>query len=177
MSQAFVGEIRMLPYTFPPMGWAWCNGQQMSIQTSAALYAVIGFIFGGDQRNYFNLPNLQGLTPMHAGSGSGLTPRAFASTGGAAVASITLSQMPNHTHTISGDNKSGTQGTPSSAVYPAKDQSNPHYKLAPSPATMVAMGVGALAAAAGGAQSHNNVQSYQVVNHCICLEGVFPMRN
>lgn len=176
MSQAFVGEIRMLPYTFAPMGWAWCNGQLLNVQTNMALNAVIGFVFGGDGRTNFNLPNLQGLTPMHAGSGAGLTPRTFASTGGAAVASVSFGQMPNHTHTINGDDVPGNQGVPSSTTYTSRDKFNARYKTTPNPATMVAMGGGTLAVAGGG-QSHNNVQAYQVVNHCICLEGIFPTRN
>lgn len=176
MSQAFVGEIRMLPYTFAPMGWAWCNGQQLNVQSNQALYAVIGYVFGGDRSTVFNLPNLQGLTPMHAGAGAGLTPRAFASTGGATVASLNMNQMPNHTHTVNGDNVQGNQGTPSGTVYPSQDNFNAHYKTTPDPTKIVAMGGNALALAGGG-QSHNNVQAYQVVNHCICLEGVFPMRN
>lgn len=175
MSQAFCGEIRLLPYTYAPTGWAWCNGQSMNVQSNQMLFAIIGNAFGGNGQTTFSLPNLQGVTPIHYGSGTGLTPRSFASTDGVITAPVSLAQIPNHTHTLNGADVVGTQGTPSSTTYPSRDKVNKRFVTAPAVPDIV-MGQNALASVGGG-QEHNNVQPYQVVNHCICIYGVYPSRN
>ncbi len=177
MSQAYIGEIRMLPYTFVPVGWALCDGATLSVQAQTALFAVIGNVFGGDGKTTFQLPNLIGRTPMHCGAGQGLTPRTFAATGGDATVTLGLSQIPSHTHTLSGDDIAGTLGAPAGNTYASRDQKNKRFEANPLPANMVAMGANALAPAAGQGQAHSNLQPYQAVKHFICLEGVFPARN
>lgn len=176
MSQAFFGEIRLLPYTYAPRDWAWCNGQTMYVQQNTALFAVIGNAFGGNGQTTYLLPNLQGVTPMHSGTGPGLTTRNFASTGGDTTVPLNLTQIPGHTHTLYGDDVVGTQGTPSATVYPSRDKANKRFEPNPVSSNMVTMGSNALAPA-GGSQPHSNVQPSLVVNHCICIQGMFPSRN
>ena len=76
MSDAFIGEIRLLPYTFAPIDWAYCDGQELYISQNQALYAIIANTFGGDARlGTVGLPNLKGRTAMGAAQGPGLSPR------------------------------------------------------------------------------------------------------
>lgn len=173
MSQAFTGEIRLLPYTFAPLDWAWCNGQLLSVNQYAALYSILGKTFGGDGVINFGLPNLQARTPMGAGNGSGLTPRAWSATGGNGTASLSVNQLPAHTHILNGDNVPGTQGAPSAQAYQSQDAQNKRYEPNPVASNMVQMGVQSLASSGGG-QPHENRQPWLAINHCICLNGQYP---
>lgn len=73
----YVGEIAMFAGNFAPNGWAFCNGQLLSIASNNALFALIGTYYGGDGVTTFALPDLRGRVPMHHGTGPGLTPRSI----------------------------------------------------------------------------------------------------
>src|SRR6266851_2308516 len=93
MSQPFVGEIRMFGGSFAPAGWAFCSGQLMPISENETLFNLIGTTYGGDGQATFGLPDLQGRIPLHQGNGFTL-----AETGGAEEITLTVSQIPSHTH-------------------------------------------------------------------------------
>ena len=69
MAQPFVGEIRMFAGNFPPVGWMFCDGNQMPISENEVLFQLIGTTYGGDGEETFNLPNLQSRIPLHQGTG------------------------------------------------------------------------------------------------------------
>ena len=69
MSQPFLSEIKMMSFSFPPKGWAFCNGQLMPINQNQALFSLLGTTYGGNGQTTFGLPNLQGKVPIHMGSG------------------------------------------------------------------------------------------------------------
>jgi microcystin-dependent protein len=69
----YIGEIKMVPFTDAPDGWASCNGQKLSITENMPLYAIIGNTYGGDNKTYFNLPDMRGRAPVCAGGGIGLS--------------------------------------------------------------------------------------------------------
>ena len=96
----YVGEIRLFAGSYAPSGWAFCDGQELSVMQNQLLFAVIGNTFGGDGRTTYKLPDLRGRVPIHQGTGPGLTPRAFASSDGEANVTLTSGQIPNHTHSI-----------------------------------------------------------------------------
>jgi hypothetical protein len=73
MANPFVAEIRMFADNFASTGWALCNGQLMPISQNTALFSLLGTTYGGDGKNNFALPNLQGSAPMHPGQGPGLS--------------------------------------------------------------------------------------------------------
>ena len=64
MANPFVAEIRMFAGNFAPRGWAFCNGQILSIAANTALFSLLGTQFGGNGTSNFALPNLQGNVPM-----------------------------------------------------------------------------------------------------------------
>jgi microcystin-dependent protein len=74
-SEPFLGEISMFGGNFAPRGWAFCNGQLLPISTNTALFSLLGTIYGGDGRTTFALPDLRGRSPIHFGTGPGLSPR------------------------------------------------------------------------------------------------------
>lgn len=104
MSEPFQGEIKLLPYTFAPRSYAYCNGQIFPIAQNQALYSLLGTQFGGNGRTDFALPDLQGRAPIGAGQGPGLTPRIQGNRGGYEQIPLTIQDMPEHNHTLHAEN-------------------------------------------------------------------------
>ncbi len=184
MSASFIGEIKMLPYAFSPMDWAYCNGELQSIGQNPALFAIIGTIYGGDGRTTMRLPDLQGRSPLHVGgaqdSGPGLSPYRLGEHYGTPTVTLTTSTMPSHDH----GKVQAAFGTFVNSTDVADEttylgpQINPKasaFKTPPmeTPVQMAEEVVGV----AGGSEAHNNLQPYLVVPFCICLSGIFPTRN
>src|SRR5580692_10620610 len=98
MSTPFLSEIKIVSFNFPPKGWTFCNGQLLPINQNQALFAILGTTYGGDGRVNFGLPNLQGRMPVHVGDGIVL-----GELGGETAHTVTISELPGHTHVPSGD--------------------------------------------------------------------------
>src|SRR5687767_902418 len=94
MAEPFLSEIRIMSFVFAPKGWALCNGQLLPINQNQALFSLLGTNFGGDGRVNFALPDQRGRTPIHVGSGHTLGEK-----GGEQAHTITISELPTHTHT------------------------------------------------------------------------------
>lgn len=120
--EAFVGTILPWPGTFAPVGWAFCNGQTLTIQSNAALFAIIGTIYGGDAVNNFKLPDLRGRTLIGANAVAPLTPHAPGVFGGNEInavingttngtATLTIDNLPAHTHTATATLNGATAST------------------------------------------------------------------
>ena len=171
MSEPFIGEIRPFGFNFAPRGWAQCNGQLLSIAQNSALFAILGTTYGGDGKTTFALPNLQNLVPMGSGQGPGLTGRILGQTGGAETVTLTIQQIPPHTHPANCNAGNGNQLAPAGNFW-AQDAGGSQEYGDTGPSQMAAGTVGN----AGGDQAHANLQPYQVVNYCIALQGIFPSR-
>ena len=171
MSDPFIGEIRLMAFTFTPMGWALCNGAVLPIAQYSALYAVIGNAYGGDGRTTFALPNLQGRVPIDWGTGPSLTPRAIGESGGEQT--VTLRDLPTHTHPALGASGTGP-ASPTGATWGAQaGRSAPPTYFNGSPTVpMNNLILGSI----GGGAPHNNMQPYLAMNFAIALEGIFPSR-
>ena len=81
-SEPFIAEIMMFAGNFAPRGWAFCDGQLLSISSNPALFSLVGTTYGGDGRTTFGLPDLRGRTAVHPGTGPGLTQRSLGEKGG-----------------------------------------------------------------------------------------------
>lgn len=167
MSEPFLGELRPFAFNFPPRGWAYCNGQLLSIAQNTALFSLLGTMYGGDGRVNFALPNLQGRTPVHAGSII-----IQGEQGGEENHTLIISEMPNHVHTVRASGSPANTGTPSNAALLATAQAD----IYASPDALTPMHPGSVSNA-GGNQPHNNMQPYLVLNFCIAIQGIFPSRN
>ena len=58
MDTPFIGSVALVAFNFAPVGWAFCNGQLLSINQNTALFSLLGTTYGGDGTTNFALPNL-----------------------------------------------------------------------------------------------------------------------
>ena len=164
MAQPYVGEIRMFAGNFAPAGWMFCEGQLLPISENETLFQLIGTTYGGDGESTFALPDLRGRIPVHQGNGFIL-----AETGGAEEITLTVNQIPAHSHPWLASSGAGTSQDPGNLVLGAT-QAASYFNLADNLATMSPLSVGPV----GGSQPHTNFQPYLCVNFIISLFGLFP---
>ena len=172
MAEPFLGELRLMPYHFAPKGWAFCEGQLLSIAQNTALFSLLGTYYGGNGTTNFALPDLRDRSVVGVGSAPGLTPYDIGETMGTPAVTLLQTNTPAHIHPLGVSHSAGTQASPVGA-YPAvaptgvgyldgnnNNQSNPN---AVNPA--------------GGSQPHENRQPYLTLAYAIALVGIFPSRN
>jgi microcystin-dependent protein len=167
MAQPYVGEIRMFAGNFAPAGWMFCEGQLLPISENETLFQLLGTTYGGDGQSTFALPDLRGRIPIHQGNGFIL-----AETGGAEEITLTIQQIPAHSHPMLATSNQAATTAPSDTSLPAiaaLSTITPYGADAPkgnlSPST-----VGTV----GGSQPHTNFQPYLCVDFIISLFGIFP---
>ena len=174
MADPYVAEIRMFAGNFPPTGWAFCDGQLLSIAQNTALFSLLGTTYGGDGRTNFALPDLRGSAPLMAGQGVGLTLRDLGESGGETTVTLGLAQLASHTHGVAASDAAGGV-TPANNVWSKPGQRGING-YATDPGTQPALSAAALAPSGNG-QPHNNLMPYLVVSFIIALVGVFPPRS
>lgn len=170
MPEPFVGEIRMFAGNFAPNGWMFCEGQTLPISENEVLFQLIGTTYGGDGEETFNLPNLASRVPIHMGTGPDGTTYQLGEMAGTEQETLTVQQIPNHTHVLTVSTAAGGSNAPASDKVLAASPSvqiyivdSPDNQLAPSAVTP-----------AGGSQPHENTQPFLCINFIISLFGVFP---
>jgi microcystin-dependent protein len=169
MADPFVAEIRIFPFNFAPMGWAWCDGQHLPLSQNTALFSLLGTTYGGDGKSTFALPDLQGRAPMHPGQGPGLSLHDLGETGGSDTVTLLESEIPSHNHSVSMSVRPSDNLNPEGL---ALGTGNAVYSAPGSPGPMAAETLGPT----GGDQPHNNMQPYLTFYFCIALQGIFPPR-
>lgn len=159
--EAFLGEIRMFAGNFAPRGWAFCDGQIVSIQQNPALFSLLGTMYGGDGRSTFALPDLRSRVPVHAGQGAGLSNIQQGEKGGTESYTLTTAQLPSHNHGTKLGFASNGEGRGTISVATGEQ-----VHLQPQEGQT-----------AGSGQPINNMQPYLGVRYIICMEGLYPSRN
>jgi microcystin-dependent protein len=197
--EPMLGEVRIFAGNFAPRGWAFCEGQILPISQNSALFSLIGCTYGGDCRTSFALPDLRGRVAMSAGNGPGLSSRAWGAKGGSQTETLTVSQMPSHSHSTTNTTNAdqhvllstakAVNETPLAGDVPAAAQfgnglgATPVKAFGPPTAGNTVNGqilsgnAGLTISNNGGSQSHNNMQPYLVLRYIIALQGYFPSRN
>lgn len=168
MAQPYIGEIRMFAGTFAPLGWLFCNGQQLPISENETLYQLIGTMYGGDGQSTFNLPDLQSRVPLHFGNGPDNINYPQTQMAGTEEVTLTVQQIPNHTHPWLSSNANGNSKQPVGGV-PAITQGD-LYTTSISPIAMFPQSITPV----GGSQPHENNQPFLCINYIISLFGLFP---
>jgi microcystin-dependent protein len=171
MGEPFVGEIRMVGFNFPPVGWAFCDGQLLPISENDVLFTLIGTTYGGDGQTTFALPDLQGRMPIHQGQGPGTSNYTIGEKAGVETVTLTTNQIPAHTHPPLAQTQAGNQPSPQNNVWASSslNQFQP-------PSANTAMNT-QLISATGGSQPHDNMMPFLTISFIISLFGVFPSQS
>jgi microcystin-dependent protein len=164
MGTPYLGEIKIMSFGFAPQSWAMCNGQFLPINQNQALFSLLGTMYGGNGQTTFALPDLRGQVPIHFGKNT------LGSKGGEPAHTLSISEMPQHTHFLSGASDNADQPTvPNNLLGSAAGLYGPPNNLTTLiPATVTNV---------GGSQAHENRQPFLTLNFCIALQGIFPSRN
>lgn len=181
--EGMIGEIKMFGGNFAPRDWALCEGQLLAISTNTALFSILGTTYGGDGRTTFALPDMRGRVPLAPGTGPGLSQRRLGHKDGAETNSLTVEQLPEHTHLAKGSMRpKASNDEPDEADptrnFPASmnlDVNTGYSKVANTKMgrSSVKIRVGSV----GENQAVNNMQPWQCINFIICLQGIFPSRS
>jgi microcystin-dependent protein len=163
MAEPFLSEIRIMSFNFAPKGWALCNGQLLPINQNQALFSLLGTMYGGNGQTTFALPDLQGRTPTSFGSGLTLAEK-----GGEQAHTVSLQELPTHTHTAQGTSTNGTLIIPTGNLFAG---STP--QLYTTPSNLSALN-NLTISNVGGSQAHQNMQPFLALTFCIALQGIFP---
>jgi microcystin-dependent protein len=172
VSDPFLAEIRIFPFQFAPTGWAKCDGQLLPIAQHTALFSLLGTTYGGNGTTNFALPNLQGRTPLSAGAGPGLTPRALGEWVGDQTVTLLQSEIPTHGHQLMASKDAAEANDAYGTRVLARTVNGGMFQTAP----VNAMLGGAALAPVGGDVPHENRQPYLTLNFCIAMQGIFPPR-
>lgn len=164
MAQPYVGEIRMFAGNFAPAGWMFCEGQLIPISENETLFNLIGTTYGGDGQETFALPDCRGRLPIHQGNGFVL-----AETGGVEAVTLTVAQIPAHTHPLLGSTAFANENSPAASVL-AQPTSVQAYNTQTASVALKPTSI----AGVGGSQPHTNMQPYLCVSFIISLYGIFP---
>lgn len=169
MGQPFVGEIRMFGGSFAPAGWAMCQGQTMPISQNETLFNLIGTTYGGDGQSTFDLPNLSGRVPVHAGTNAGVTFQ-IGEAAGVEQVTLTTQQIPQHNHAFIASSSNATDAACGPNVIPGNSTQVKIYTISPPSALMNATSLQPI----GGSQPHENMMPFLVITFIISLFGIFP---
>lgn len=190
MAESLIGEIQVYGFNFAPYGWNFCRGQLIAIQSNTALFSLLGTYYGGDGRVTFALPDLQSRVAIGQGQGPGLSPYYIGEMAGVENTTMTIIDMPAHTHSVVGagspkvSSQDGTQPGPDgtnrtlgaftdatlSATNNAYNSSTPNVALNTGSPLRATIGI------SGSGMPFNTMQPTLGLNYSISMYGVFPQR-
>lgn len=169
--EPYLGEIRIFGGNYAPQGWAFCNGQLLSISGNEALYTLLGTTYGGDGQTTFALPDLRGRLPLHLGQSSSGQNYLRGARGGAEQVTLNEAQLPAHTHQAKGS-ATGSVGSPKDACWAASSAVSAYSTVTPT------IKMAALAVTSTGAnQPHDNLMPSLGLSFIIALQGIYPTPN
>jgi microcystin-dependent protein len=171
MSDPYIGEIQMFGFDFPPRDWAFCAGGELSISQNAALFSLIGTIYGGDGRNIFSLPDLRGRMPVHPGNL--FYASQLGQMNGDETITLTIGDMPTHTHQLIATSDPGDWIKPIADGMLAQSTEDAYIQIDNKLSAMHASSI----SDNGASQPHNNMQPCMALNFCIALQGTYPSRD
>jgi microcystin-dependent protein len=179
MSEPFLGQIMLVGFNFAPQGWAFCNGQLLSISQNTALFSLLGTTYGGNGTTTFALPDLRGRAALGFGQGPGLSNYDLGQSTGSETVTLTVGQIAAHNHLVAANAAAASVPSPSGADLAQTFDSGPKkafntYSTPPmtAPVTLDP----ATVQPSGGSRPHENIQPVLALNYIIALQGIFPSR-
>ncbi|GAB3829256.1 phage tail protein [Hymenobacter jeollabukensis] len=175
----FVGEIRLMPYSFTTRGWLPCDGRLLPIQSNTALFSLLGTRYGGNGQTTFALPDLRGRAVVGMGQGAGLSPYIQGEVTGTENVTLKPLELAMHSHSVTAsvpaNSARGTASSPQSDFYAATAPQAEQYGTAPNNGNMANL-LSGTTAAVGGNQPHENRMPFLALAYFIAAQGVFPPR-
>lgn len=171
MASPYIGEIRMFGGNFAIQGWSFCNGASLPIAQNDVLFNLIGTTYGGDGVNTFNLPNLLGRIPIHQGQGAGLQNYVLGQQGGVETVTLTVAQLPPHSHGALGSASGAAVSSPSNATWGNSGLANNSF--VPGSSANAVMNAGSIGMT-GNNLPHDNILPFLAINFIIALVGIYP---
>jgi microcystin-dependent protein len=162
----------MFAGNFAPRGWAFCDGQLLAVSQNDALFSLLGTIYGGDGRTTFGLPDLRGRIPIHAGTGPGLSQRRLGANGGAESVTLTVNQLPSHTHPMQASGDAASTPNPENNVLAETLTTTPYIQD-----TLTTNLNANAVTSVGGSQFHTNLMPFLCIHFIIALFGIYPSRH
>ena len=164
---------------FAPRNWAYCNGQIIAISTNSALFSLLGTTFGGNGQTTFGLPQMQSRTAVGAGQAAGASYYTLGEMGGYPTTTLTINNIPPHTHTgvvsmaLNANSTEGGTGEPNDNVpgtlVNGYSMTGDGTLATPTYATHIGV--------SGNSSPYSNMAPYLAVNYIICMYGIYPSRN
>ncbi len=174
-----IGEIRLFAANFAPKSWQYCNGALLAIRSNTALFSLLGTTYGGDGVTTFGLPNLAGRSAVGVGQGPGLSYYDLGEMTGTNSVTLTMANLPAHTHVLSGNvvipaySDEGDSGTPANNILASKASM---YSNQGTDSTTRPVPLSLQVGISGGNNALTLVQPSLGMNYIICLYGVYPSR-
>jgi len=193
--EEYLGVIKLFAGNFVPKYYLPCDGRLLAISQNTALFSLLGTIYGGDGVTTFALPDLRGRVPLGPGQGPGLTNRNLGERSGTENNTLTVPNIPPHTHpsamtnvsvSVSASNVEATEQTPGANGATTLGASTnggrgvPIYNAeAPNVALNTASTVtgNVTIGVTGAGIPVNNMQPYTALNYIICVAGIYPSRD
>jgi microcystin-dependent protein len=175
----YVGELRIFAGNYAPQDWHLCDGSLLPISQYEVLYTLLGTTFGGDGQTTFGLPDLRGRVPIHKGNGAALTPVTLGQFAGTETVTLTVANLPAHSHTLMATAAAGTVSSPAGAVVATATKpvyvtnANPPNDSLPTPVAMNGVSI----SSAGGNTAVSIIQPSTVVNYIIATVGIYPTQD
>ena len=177
--EPFVGQIQAFGFSWPPRGWAKCDGQLLPIAQNQALFSLLGTTYGGDGRTTFGLPDLRGRLPMHHGAGPGLPARAIGERGGTNQVTLVASQMPQHDHGLATAEVTFalSDSPPTTGEGEGNSLANGTFYAPGADKRYGGVALSGRTQPAGSGTPVNTTPPFTTINYCIALVGIYPSRN
>jgi microcystin-dependent protein len=167
--EPYLGEVRLFGFNFCPSGWLAANGQTLPIAQYAALFSLLGTNYGGNGTVNFGLPDLRGRAPVAP------TPQEqIGGAYGAASVTLTVAQLPGHTHALRGTSQPPTTNNPAGSLLPTFPAAQHTFAAGTSPAdtslSQAAIGI------TGTGQPVPTQSPVLAMNWCVAWQGIYPSR-
>lgn len=181
-TEPFIGEIKIFAFNFPPRDYQTCDGQLLSIAQNTALFSLLGTTYGGNGQTTFALPDLRGRSAIHQGTGPGLPSYSIGQLGGSPNATLSLANMPQHSHAATGLNvripvTSASEDSVATNNYIGNAVNDTFGPVASATDSLASPVVSGNTAPSGGSQPFSIENPYLTVNYSIAIFGIFPSRN
>lgn len=177
-TQPYLGEIILMPTNFCPRGYTAAAGQILAISTNTALFSLLGTTYGGNGVTTFNLPDLRGRMGISLGQGPGLQNYTQGQIGGSEQVTLTLPNLPIHSHTgvfeTSTSNANDNKSFRNAFAVTADNQytNSTNLDVTMNSETITVQGAGDVTSTVAPMMS-----PFLVTRYCIATAGVFPSRN